>query len=328
MLKDLSFYERAREVDGKARQEHLDQREEKRQEGTLRKAPGEKGRSSSPVVRPPATKEKKKKKKKKKKKTKKTIVQALQVVSPTPDLSSSSCRFEPSLSYNPASEPEETSGSPQLEPFRPGPSSSQPQSDFFGLRVTHELEEVRDMNNLRVELLQRHRKRLYDLIDLEPPSAKKTCAKRGGEGLMSATTLPDEASPSATAATQSEAIGSGAAATVQADAPGPSSMAAAQSSTTAFGDAPAVVETRGSEGVPDASIDEEAPRMLKGSLAVGVPPSWEEMMKMLKGVPCFTDAEAPSTRMSDFFPLTKRVSVNIGSDPPAFIKAQLPFGTP
>ena len=33
-------------------------------------------------------------------------------------------------------------------------------------------------------------------------------------------------------------------------------------------------------------------------------------MEILKGVSCFTNAEAPSTRMSDFFPLTKRVSVN------------------
>ena len=50
-------------------------------------------------------------------------------------------------------------------------------------------------------------------------------------------------------------------------------------------------------------------------------------MEMLKRVPCFMDTEAPSTKMSDFFPLTKRVSVNIGGDPPAFVKARLPFGT-
>ena len=47
-------------------------------------------------------------------------------------------------------------------------------------------------------------------------------------------------------------------------------------------------------------------------------------MEMLKGVPCFTDAEAPSTRMFDFFLLTRRVSENIGGDPPAFVNAQLP----
>ena len=60
VLKDLLFYEKAREADAKARQEHLDQREEKRQEGTLRKAPGEKGRNSSPAVRPQAAKKEKK----------------------------------------------------------------------------------------------------------------------------------------------------------------------------------------------------------------------------------------------------------------------------
>ena len=103
--------------------------------------------------------------------------------------------------------------------------------------------------------------------------------------------------------------------------------AAAQSGTTAFGDAPVVVETHGSEGIPDASNDEEAPDE-KSSPTAAVPPSWEELMEMLKGVPCFTDAEAPSTRMSDFFPLTKRVSVNMDGDPPTFIKARLPFGTP
>ena len=117
------------------------------------------------------------------------------------------------------------------------------------------------------------------------------------------------------------------AATVQADAPGPSSTAVAQSGATTFGDAPTAVETHVSEGVPDASNGEEATDE-KSSLAAAVPPSWEELMEMLKGVPCFTDAEAPSMRMSDFFPLTKRVSVNMGGDLPAFVKVWLPFGTP
>ena len=85
MLKDLPFYERARKVDAKARQERIDQQEEKRQEGTLRKAPGEKGRDSSPVARPPATKEKKK-----------TLAQVLRIAAPTLKASSSSCRFGPS----------------------------------------------------------------------------------------------------------------------------------------------------------------------------------------------------------------------------------------
>ena len=87
------------------------------------------------------------------------------------------------------------------------------------------------------------------------------------------------------------------------------------------------METRGIEGVPDTTINEEAPDE-KNSPAAVVPPSCEEMMEMLKEVSCFTNAEAPSTRMSDFFPLTKRVSMNMGGDPPAFVKARLPFGTP
>ena len=187
----------------------------------------------------------------------------------------------------------------------------------------HEPEEVRDMNDLRVGLLRRHHKRLYDPIDLEPPSVKKVCLERGGEDAalevpLSTATRPDEAGPSVAVAAQSEAAGSGAAATVQ---------ATAQSDTTVASDAPTAVETRGSEGVPDASIDEETPDE-KSSPAAAVPPSWEELMEMLKGVPCLTDAEAPSKRMSDFFPLTKRVSVNMGGDPPAFVKAWLPFGTP
>lgn len=58
------------------------------------------------------------------------------------------------------------------------------------------------------------------------------------------------------------------------------------------------------------------------------PSSWDEMVEMLKHVPCFTNVEPPSTKMSDFFPLTKRISVNLGGDLPFFVSARLPFGTP
>lgn len=44
VLKDLSFYEKARETDIKARQERLSHREERRHEGTLQRAPSEKRR--------------------------------------------------------------------------------------------------------------------------------------------------------------------------------------------------------------------------------------------------------------------------------------------
>ena len=86
------------------------------------------------------------------------------------------------------------------------------------------------------------------------------------------------------------------------------------------------METCGSEGVPESAVDEEALDK-KSSPATAVPLSWEEMMEMLKEVSCFTDMESPSTRMSNFFPLTKQVSVNMGGDPPAFVKVRLPFGT-
>ncbi|WJZ80866.1 hypothetical protein VitviT2T_000741 [Vitis vinifera] len=51
------------------------------------------------------------------------------------------------------------------------------------------------------------------------------------------------------------------------------------------------------------------------------------MMEILKRVSCFTDAESPSTKRSDFFPLIKGISVNLGGDPPTFVSARLPFGT-
>lgn len=36
----------------------------------------------------------------------------------------------------------------------------------------------------------------------------------------------------------------------------------------------------------------------KDTLAPVSPPNWDEMMEMLKRVSCFTDSEAPSTKMS------------------------------
>lgn len=57
--KDLPFYLEAREADAQARQERLSQREEKRQEGTLRKAPGDKRPTPFPQASSPAAKKKK-----------------------------------------------------------------------------------------------------------------------------------------------------------------------------------------------------------------------------------------------------------------------------
>ncbi|KAL6328594.1 hypothetical protein AAG906_038789 [Vitis piasezkii] len=58
VLQDLPFYTEAREADAQARQERLSQREVKRQEGTLRRAPGEKRPTSLPPTRPSVEKKK------------------------------------------------------------------------------------------------------------------------------------------------------------------------------------------------------------------------------------------------------------------------------
>lgn len=51
-------------------------------------------------------------------------------------------------------------------------------------------------------------------------------------------------------------------------------------------------------------------------------------MEMLRRVPCFTNAKLSSTKILDFLPFTKRISVNLGGDPLIFLTAQLSIGTP
>ena len=60
ILKDLPFYAAVRKANTWARKAHLNDREEKRQEGTLRKAPGDKRSMSSPPAGAPTKKKKKK----------------------------------------------------------------------------------------------------------------------------------------------------------------------------------------------------------------------------------------------------------------------------
>ena len=252
-------------------------------------------------------------------------------MSPAPDLSSSSLDSVSSQPDNLALVPEDTSSSPQLETFRPGSGPSQPQSNFVGLRVVHELEKERDMNNLRAGFLQKHRKRLYDPIDIAPPPAKRVCPERSEEDptaevLSSTMSHSDEAGPSATTATLPDVIGPSAMAATQPDVARPKAVAVVQPDVAAPSNVPFAVEAHGMEWGPKAAVDEEGPDQ-KSSPTAAVPRSWEEMMEMLKGVSCFTNAEAPSIRMFDFFPFTKRVSVNMGGDPPTFVKARLPFGT-
>ena len=47
-------------------------------------------------------------------------------------------------------------------------------------------------------------------------------------------------------------------------------------------------------------IDEVSDK--KNTPTLASPPSWDEMMEMLKHVSCFTDSESPFTKMYDFSP--------------------------
>lgn len=79
VLRDLPFYKEAREANAKACQEHLEQREERRQEGTLKRAPDEKGCAQSFATHPPTEKKKKR-----------TLVKAIKALPPAPTSSSTS----------------------------------------------------------------------------------------------------------------------------------------------------------------------------------------------------------------------------------------------
>ena len=61
ILKDLPFYTAVRKADARSRKARLNKREEKRQEGLLRKASGDKHPASSPPSGAPAKKKKKNK---------------------------------------------------------------------------------------------------------------------------------------------------------------------------------------------------------------------------------------------------------------------------
>ena len=52
------------------------------------------------------------------------------------------------------------------------------------------------------------------------------------------------------------------------------------------------------------------------------------MVEMLKQIPCFIEVDPPSTKLSDFFQLSKWISVNLEGDPPVSVSAWLPFSTP
>ena len=130
--------------------------------------------------------------------------------------------------------------------------------------------------------MQRHGKRLHAPINLGPPQAKKVRLDRGKEDPTpkvpaSSTTCPDGDGESASALAPLDAAGPRTAVMVQDDGPGRSS--------------PAMVGTPMPKEVAEVPTGEKAP-VERNSYTAAAPPSWEELMVMLKGVPCFIDAEA------------------------------------
>ena len=94
---------------------------------------------------------------------------------------------------------------------------------------------------------------------------------------------PDVVGPSTTVATPPDIVGPSTTAVTQLDVAELSSVLDAAKE--------ACEMKTGSDTVPVERVLDE-----KGSPRPIVPPSWEEMMEMLKRVPCFKDAEAPYTK--------------------------------
>ena len=137
----------------------------------------------------------------------------------------------PIVSFVPVSEGDSTLS--RLDTVDPGTGSPQPESEFTGLRVVNEPEEEEDMNDLRTRFMERHRKRLYETIDIVIPLAKKACPEKAQEdsaGKALPLTVPDPnvAGPSIAIVTQPDVAGPSTAAATQPNLAGPSSAPAAK----------------------------------------------------------------------------------------------------
>ena len=251
-------------------QEHLDQRDERRQEGTLRRASSEKGRISSSTACPSVKK-------------KKSSAKAVKASVPAPTLPSAST---PSTSNSTDSSALALNGNLDLPNFERSDSGIRHfESEPIELDTINKPKVEEGMAiDLRVGFKERHYKCLHEAIAVDTPPAKRTYLEGVQEEPMryASPTLvpPPDATRSSNVPTAEKKTGP-----THEGAPG--------------GVAP--VE----EGLDQNDTPASAP-----------PPSREEMIEMLRQVPCFTDAEPPFTKMSDFFPFTKQISVNLGSDPP------------
>ena len=76
-----------------------------------------------------------------------------------------------SASFAQASEGD--SNPPRLDTINSGTGPSQLEPESIALGVVNEPEEEEDMNDLRAEFMERHRKRLYEAIDIVHFPAKR-----------------------------------------------------------------------------------------------------------------------------------------------------------
>ena len=154
MLKDLPFYEVAHKTNTKARQERLDQREKKCQEGTLRQAPGGSHPATSSIVHSPTKKKS------------------------APQLNKKVLDLFPSASTSVSSF---TVGTEQGSTDSPSIGANQGWEleyvvPYIILEPEEEEKEVM-ASNLRVGFKGRQSKRLSKSIVIAPLPAKRTCAE-------------------------------------------------------------------------------------------------------------------------------------------------------
>lgn len=150
VVKDLPFYVEARATDAKARAARLAQKEKKRQEGTLKQAPGGSHPATSSTAFPIP-----------KKSTPRPVEKTLDL-SPSPSTLSS-----PSMG--------DSSSSPSMEDsLDQEPETTMP---FINLEPKEE-EEAKEMApKLKVNFKEKHCKRLNKALHVAPPPAKKNYPK-------------------------------------------------------------------------------------------------------------------------------------------------------
>lgn len=231
-----------------------------------------------------------------KKRRTKTIVKAIKALTSALVSPSTSTSFASNSVDSSAQASEGDSSSLRLNPSDPRTCPSELKPESIGLGVINELEEEEDMSNeLRASFKEMHCKRLHEAIDMVTPLAKRACLE-GVQEEPEKKVLPMLVPSS--------------------DVAGLSSMPVVEKE--------ACSDPRGaSSGVaPVEKVLDQKDNPIPAS-----PPSWDKMMDMLKCVPCFIDVEPPSTKMLESFPLTKRISVNLGGDPLSFVLVGLLFGT-